>query len=140
MKSSAVCTSIEGEKISINCRKFSVQIPYRDSGKFYFPFKLSIHGAATIKEAYASKNKLKNQNSFWGEGDEIHGEAVDGYSGKAFRKEPEVVNLTSTHKAQAINMRGGVYAHVEIGMREQLNNKKIAPKGKKSQKRLAKKV
>jgi len=139
VKSSSVCTSIEGEKISITCRKFSAQPPYLKAGKLVYPFKLSIHGTAKVKEAYSNDSQLKVQKSHWSEGDEIHGEAVDGYSGKAFRNPPQVINLTSTHKAQAVEMRGGVYAHVEIGMRDQLTDIKKIQQSTNSPKRLAKK-
>lgn len=119
MKSACVCTSIEGETISIVCRKFSPQPPRRESGKLVYPFKLSIHGSATIGKAYDGKDQLKRDESFWSEGDEVHGEAVDGYAGKPI-KAPVLVNETHTHKAQAVTIRGGAYAHVEIGVRDHL--------------------
>lgn len=121
MKSASVCTSIEGEKISIVCRKFSVQPPRKDNGKMVYPFKLSIHGAATVAKPYESQDQLNRKESFWAAGDEVHGEAVDGYSGRPIG--PRVlVNETHTHKAQAVTLKGGAYAHVEIGVRDHLNS------------------
>lgn len=121
MRSASVCTSIEGEKIYIECRKFTIQPPRRESGKCFYPFKISIHGEATVKQVYDGEGQLKSKRSFWAEGDEIHGEAIDGYAGKPIKNNNiEVVNKTHTHKAQAITIRGGAYAHVEIGVRDHL--------------------
>lgn len=123
MKSACVCTSIEGEKISIVCRKFSLQMPRRDSGITVYPFKLSIHGSATVEKAHDGEGQLKRKESFWSVGDEVHGEAVDGYAGKPI-KSPVLVNATHTHKAQSVTIRGGAYAHVEIGVRDHLTSVK----------------
>lgn len=123
MKSASVCTSIEGEKISIVCRKFSPQPPRKDSGKMIFPFKLSIHGSATVEKAYEYQDQLKRKESYWSVGDEIHGEAVDGYAGKPIGPR-DLLNATHTHKAQGVTIRGGAYAHVEIGVRDHLTSVK----------------
>lgn len=123
MKSALVCTSIEGERIAIVCRKFSPQPPRKDSGKMVYPFKLSIHGSAVVEKAYDIKDQLMREVSHWIVGDEIHGEAVDGYAGKPI-KPPVLVNETHTHKAQSVTLRGGAYAHVEIGVRDHLSSVK----------------
>ena len=123
MKSAFVCTSIEGEKISIVCRKFSPQPPRKDFGKMVYPFKLSIHGSAIVEKAYELEAQLKRKESHWLIGDGVHGEAVDGYAGKPI-KPPVLVNETHTHKAQSVTLRGGAYAHVEIGVRDHLSSVK----------------
>lgn len=126
MKSANVCTSIEGEKISIVCRKFSSQPPRRDSGKVVYPFKLSIHGAAKVEKAYDQADQLNRKVSYWSVGDEVHGEAIDGYAGKPIGP-LGLVNATHTHKAQGVTLRGGAYAHVEIGVRDHLTSVKQIP-------------
>ena len=119
MKSASVCTSIEGEKIYISCRKFSPQPPRKESGRTVYPFKLSIFGSAAVEKAYERQDQLSRKQSHWSIGDEVHGEAVDGYAGKPIA--PRVLeNKTHTHKAQGVIIRGGAYAHVEIGVRDHL--------------------
>lgn len=88
-----------------------------------YPFKLSIHGYARISKTYEAGKALKSTKSFIAEGDEIHGEAVDGYSCKPLGK-PTVEHATATHKASFVKARGGAYAHVEIGVRDQLASAK----------------
>lgn len=88
-----------------------------------YPFKLSIHGSATVEKTYDEEDQLSRKESFWSLGDEVHGEAVDGYAGKPI-KTPVVVNATHTHKAQSVTIRGGAYAHVEIGIRDHLTSVK----------------
>ena len=124
MRSSTVCTSLEAKKIELQCRKFYAQRPRKDLKlkKIVYPFKLGIHGFARINEAYSSKDELYCSESLWGAEDEIHGTTLDGFAVKALGKE-RVEKATGTHKATFVDCRGGVYVHVEIGLREQYQNK-----------------
>lgn len=124
MKSSDVCTSIEGESLEITCRKFMPKPPKRDAklGKLVYPFKLSIHGSATIKKEFENKGNPWREISHLNHNDEIHGEALDCFAGKPLKK-PDLINATGTHKAMRLTTYGGSYAHVEIGIREHLNRK-----------------
>lgn len=128
MRSSSVCSSIEAEKIELQCRKFSPQRPRKDSrlSKTVYPFKLSIYGIARVLESYPEGRELYRSVSLKEGGDEINGEALDGFSFRPLGR-PEVRNATHTHKASFIQCVGGVYVHVEIGNREQLAESDPAP-------------
>lgn len=106
--------------MELQCRKFSPQPPRKDPklGLIY-PFKLSIHGFARITKPYQLANQAKHDKSLLALGDEVHGEAVDGFSKKPVGR-PRVEHATHTHKATFVDLRGGAYAHVEIGVRDQL--------------------
>jgi hypothetical protein len=121
----SVGDSIEGEKIELQCRKFQPHTPRRDAkmGCLVHPFKLSIFGKAWITEAYVGNKTLFCEGSKLELSDEVRGEAIDGFALRLLGK-PAVVNATSSHKATSLRCRGGVYAHVEIGVREQLQAKK----------------
>lgn len=112
---------MEGEGLSLQCRKFTAHPPYRhkDTQKLVFPFKLSIFGLATVSKAYQEGTKPFYATSHRDVGDEIHGEAVGGFSSKAPSK-PEIKHATGTHKASFVATRGPSYAYVEIGVRDQL--------------------
>lgn len=121
MIATSVCSSLEAEKILIRARKFQVQPPRRDPkiGKMVFPFKVSIFGVALIEEAYESDVVLYRECSHRAIGDELRGEALDGFAKKPFGRE-RVAKGSGTHKATFVDMRGGVYAHVEIAPRHLL--------------------
>lgn len=126
MRLSTIGSTVEGEKMELQCRKFSSHPPRRDSKlkKLVYPFKLSIHGFARITETYQDGKELCRETSHTALGDEVHGEAIDGFSLKPHGKE-RVEHATGTHKATFVSLRGGAYAHVEIGVREQLAQKKV---------------
>lgn len=121
MRYAEVCTSIEAEKMEIQCRRFTARTPKKDAklGKTVYPFKLSIHGFARVTEAYAKDAILYRDESHTGSDDELHGTTVDGFAVKPLGKQ-RVEHATGTHKATYVQCRGGVYAHVEIGVREHL--------------------
>lgn len=134
MRSAKVCSSVEGETLELQCRKFSVQQPRRhpDLGKVIHPFKISIHGYARVVKPYLKPYSAVGPNdgstplrqqSMLILGDEIHGEAVDGYGQKPIGR-PEVRHATASHKATFVKVRGG-YAHVEISVRDHLSSAAI---------------
>lgn len=119
MRSTTVCNSVEGDTIELQCRKFYTHPPRRDPNRgLVYPFKVSIHGFARISKPYETNAPISRKESFVGEGDEIHGEALDGYSLKPIAK-AKIEHATSTHKASFVTLRKG-YAHIEIGMREHM--------------------
>lgn len=123
MRLSQVCSSIEGETLELQCRKFSPQPPRRDPkvGKLIYPFKISIHGYARITKPFESKTAAIREESLLNVDDEIHGEAVDGYGLKPVGR-PTIEHATATHKASFVTVKGGAYAHVEIGVRDHLES------------------
>lgn len=121
MRTSAIGDSVEGNALELQCRKFSLHGPTKTkkTKALVFAFKLSIHGFARVaKELQDSTNQI-SEDSMIDEGDEIHGETINGFSSKAPSR-PEVKHATSTHKASFVSTRGPSYAVVEIGVRDQL--------------------
>jgi hypothetical protein len=53
-----ICTSIEGEKLFLQCRKFNPLRPRKDDtlNQLVFPFKLGINALAIINEELNPKN------------------------------------------------------------------------------------
>lgn len=121
MRTSAVGDSVEGNALILQCRKFSLQGPIRSkhTKSLVYTFKLNIHGFATITKELAETSIKISENSLLNEGDEIHGETINGFSTKAPGKET-VDHATSTHKATFVSTRGQSYATVQIGIRDQL--------------------
>lgn len=120
MKSSEICTSIEGESIELQCRKLTVHQPRRepDLGIVY-PFKLGIRGIARIKQPLDSGSKPWRSTSYLAIGDQVSGETVDGFSCKPV-KGVAVKKASGRHKGSFVTIRRRAYAHVEIGVRELL--------------------
>jgi hypothetical protein len=121
MRTSAIGDSVEGNALKLQCRKFSLQGPIRSrhTNGLVYTFKLNIHGFATItKELVETSTKISDK-SLMKEGDEIHGETINGFSSKAPGRET-VDHATSTHKATFVSTRGPSFATVEIGIRDQL--------------------
>jgi len=125
-KKSNICASIEGKRISFNTRQFYPQTPYLHEllGVKVFPFKLGINGYAQIDSALEDTSKAVFETSLVKVGDCVQGGSVDGWATKPIGK-VEVINLTATHKAQASNLRGHAYAHVESPQRDHLQSEDI---------------
>lgn len=123
MKSSQICTSIEGRSIDLQCRKLTFHPPRRDPKLgLVYPFKLGIRGLAKVSRPLDPGSDPWRQGSFSAVGDQISGEAIDGFSGKPI-KGASVKPATGRHKASFVSIRGPAYAHVEIGIRELLQRK-----------------
>jgi hypothetical protein len=126
MRQSHVCNSVEGEVLELQCRKFSLQPPRKDPklGKLIYPFKLSIFGIARITKPLDPHTSATKKTSLLAVGDEVHGEAVDGYGIRPVGR-PAVGNATGTHKASFVTVKGSAYAHVEIGVRDHLESTRL---------------
>lgn len=135
MRTSAVGDSVEGSALKLQCRKFLLQKPIKNkhTNSMVFPFKLNIHGYATVTKELSENLEKIFEKSRTNEGDEIHGETINGFSAKAPGK-PSVDHATSTHKATFVATRGQSYATVEIGIRDQLQaiQKRITHEKKKA--------
>lgn len=123
MKSSQICTSIEGQSIDIQCRKFTAHPPRRDPNLgLVYPFKLGIRGLARVGRPLDPGSDPWRSGSFTASGDQIFGETIDGFAGKPIRN-VRVGPATGRHKGSFVTIRGPAYAHVEIGVRELLQRK-----------------
>lgn len=124
----AVCSSIEGEKIALKTRKFTPQLPRRDATMGHvFCFKLGINSEAHVTEAYAPGKPLhRPKASFLTVGDALWAMTIDGFAKKPIGP-PEVKKGSGAHKASFISLRGGAYAHIEGAVREllQRDDKKL---------------
>lgn len=122
MRSAEICSSVEADALQLQCRKFYPQQPRKDPnlGRIVYPFKVSIHGRAWVSKPYEDDVPNLREQSMRNLGDEVHGETLDGFAQKPIGR-PKVDHATSTHKATFVTIRGG-YAHVEIGVRDHLNN------------------
>ncbi|MEI8571720.1 hypothetical protein U737_11825 [Methylomonas sp. LW13] len=125
-KKSNICASIEGKRISFNTRQFYQYTPYvhEHLGVKVFPFKLGINGYAEIESSLEDLSKVVFETSMLEVGDSIQGGSVEGWATKAIGK-TEVINRTATHKAEAGNLRGHAYAHVQSPHRDHLQSEDI---------------
>lgn len=123
MRSSAIGDSVEGNGLDLQCRKFHLHGPTKTklTKGLVYTFKLSIHGYARVSKTLADKTAPISSSSRLDEGDEIHGETINGFSSKPPGR-PEVKHATSTHKATFVSTRGQSFASVEIGVRDQLQS------------------
>lgn len=125
MKSASIGSSVEGESIAVQCRKYFQLIPFRHEKlkKTVYPFKLSIFGKVTIVKSVEEGVVLVCEQSMLEVDDEIQGQAIFGHCSKAVPK-PQIINATGTHKASFIKTRGHSYARVDTGLRELLQANK----------------
>lgn len=121
MRLSAIGDSVEGNGLELQCRKFHLQGPIKSKlvKGLVFTFKLSIHGFARVSKILPDPSTKISEGSLLNEGDEIHGETINGFSSKAPGR-PKIKHATSTHKASFVATHGQSYATVEIGVRDQL--------------------
>lgn len=119
-KKSNICSSVEGEKLSFNTRKFNSYPPtFNEILKInVWPFKLGINGYVEIDTPLEDPpNTVTNLNSLTATGDSVQGGTIDGWSTKPI-KNTHVGNLTGTHKATLGTLKGHSYAHVQSGQRD----------------------
>lgn len=121
MRLSAIGDSVEGNGLELQCRKFHLQGPIKSklANRLVYTFKLSIHGFARVSKVLPDSTTKISEDSLINEGDEIHGETINGFSSKAPGR-PKLQHATSTHKASFVATHGHSYASVEIGVRDQL--------------------
>ncbi|MDO8048497.1 hypothetical protein O3301_08460 [Janthinobacterium sp. SUN211] len=119
-ESASIGSSVEGEKLELQTRKF-YPYPMRRcprTNKWQHPFSLAIFGSAEIHQAYnAPQNEAYLQTSMVAAGDSIHGSAVSGWASKTL-KEPNIVKATGTHSANSLLVKGGCFAQVDAPPRE----------------------
>ena len=119
MQSNAVCSSIEGETVELETRKYSPRPPKKLPGiGVVYPFTLSIYGVARIHKANEEGHSKRVATSMIAKGDSVNGESIDGYALKPLGKS-SVEHATGRHKASFI-MAKKCYAHVQISPRDAL--------------------
>lgn len=123
-ESSAIGASVEGEKISLQTRKFEPYPPKTDAKlkTLTFRFKLGINGRAEVSEAYLSPTT----SCYWATsmtnvGDSINGTVISGWSSKPLGK-PNISKGSGTHSASFVDIKGGCGAEVEQSPREQMES------------------
>jgi hypothetical protein len=124
-QSSAMNASIEGEKLSLQTRKFFHYPPKKDSitKTRYWGFSLSINGQAEIYESYLKpKEVCKYTTSMFCVGDKIAGASVSGWALKPLGH-PHISKGSGAHSASFLSIAGGCLAMVEISPREHLQSK-----------------
>lgn len=116
-----ICTSIEGEKVGLQCRKFNALIPRKDStmNQQVFPFKMGISSIAFIKEELNPKKSKYRKKSMLDVDATLLGESIDGFSIRPLGA-PNIERGSGTHKASILNTKSFTYAHIEIGLRRLL--------------------
>lgn len=127
MRSNVVCSSIEGEGMELQCRKFFPRPPRKlPTGTIIYPFTLSIYGIATVTKTLESQKSTWQTTSMVALDDSINGESIDGYAEKPLGK-PVVRKGTGRHKASFIVSKAHCFAHVQIGTRDSLQDSKKKP-------------
>lgn len=121
MRASSIGNSVEGNALALQCRKLKMHGPIKSklTKRLVYNFKLSIHGFAKVTKPLSDECEQISPGSMISEGDEIHGETINGFSVKPLGRE-EVKHATGTHKATFVATRGQSYASVEIGVRDHL--------------------
>lgn len=116
-----MCESIEGERIALQTRKLTMHLPRHNKEKNCkeYPFKLGINSLAEIVEAYPKERKSDKPKSARSLGDGLRATVIDGYALKIIGR-PTIEKGSASHKGQFLTVKGGSYAHVEIGTRELL--------------------
>ena len=123
-ESSAIGASVEGEKISLQTRKFEPYPPKIDSKlkTLKFRFKLGMNGRAEVTEAYLNPLTTCHwSTSMTNVGDRINGTVISGWSSKPLGK-PNISKGSGTHSANYVDIKGGCAAEVEQSPREQMEN------------------
>lgn len=124
-QSSAMNASIEGEKLSLQTRKFVPYPPKKDSitKTRYWGFSLSINGQAEVFESYLKPQEVcKYTTSMFCVGDKIAGTSVSGWALKPLGH-PHISKGSGAHSASFLSISGGCLAMVEISPREHLQSK-----------------
>lgn len=122
--SSAIGSSIEGEKVELKTRQFFPYPPKKNliTNQRHYPFKLGIDGEAKISEAYLVPREICHyKTSMVCVDDRITGTSIDGWALKALGK-PNISKGSSSHSASFLAISGGCCAMVLISSREHLQS------------------
>jgi hypothetical protein len=119
----AVCTSIEGDKLFLQCKQLNIFPPRIDSQMrcVIYPFKLGISSKALIDEELNPKNHKFRAESLLDKDTCIAGESIEGFSIKPLGS-VEIIH-TGAHRGRVINTKRFSYAHIEVGLRAILQKK-----------------
>ena len=117
MIKTAICTSIEGEKLFLQCRQFNPFQPRIDPTMncTIYPFKMGISSKAIIEEELNPKNYKIRAKSFLDKDICILGESIEGFSIKPLGS-VEIIH-TGAHRGRVINTKKYSYAHIEVSLR-----------------------
>jgi hypothetical protein len=121
--SSSIGSSVEGEKIRLQTRKWQTPPPIRCeiTKKLQYRFRLGMRGEAEIGEAYIDPPTIVHfLTSFTFEGDRIEGSSVSGWAWKPLGR-PNVTTCSGTHSGTVVQISGGSLAQVEAPPREHLD-------------------
>lgn len=118
-----VCTSIEGERLFLQCRQFNPFLPRNDPqiGCIIYPFKMGISSRAFIEEELNPKNYKFRAESLLEKDTCILGQSIEGFSIKPLGS--VAIIHTGAHRGRAINTKRFSYAHIEVGLRALLQKK-----------------
>ena len=119
----AICTSIEGEKLFLQCRQFNPFQPRIDPTMncTIYPFKMGISSKAIIKEELNPKEYKFRAESILEKDTCIKGESIDGFSIKPLGT-VEIIH-TGAHRGRVINTKSFSFAHIVVGIRAILQMK-----------------
>lgn len=127
VQSSSIGSSVEGEKLRLQTRKWSAVPPIRCpvTQKKQYRFRLGMRGEAVIREAYENPNEhVYLTTSFTAVGDFIEGAAVSGWTRKP-PGPPHITTCSGTHSGTVVQVSGGCFAEIEQAPREHLNSADI---------------
>ena len=127
-QSSSIGSSVEGEKLRLQTRKWYVTLPVRckRTKKMQYRFKLGMRSEAVIGQAYEDPETMIHiVSSFIEAGDRIEGAVISGWSYKTL-KEPNVTKCSGTHSGSVLQVVGGCLAQVDASPREHLDSAEIA--------------
>jgi hypothetical protein len=118
-----ICTSIEGERLFLQCRQFNPFLPRNDPkiGCIIYLFKMGISCKAYIEEELNPKNYKSRAESLLDKDTCIAGESIEGFSIKPLGS-VEIIH-TGAHRGRVINTKKYSYAHIEVGLRSLLQKK-----------------
>lgn len=131
MIQTAVCTSIEGNKLFLQCRQFNHFSPRIDSklNCLIYPFKMGISSKAFINEELNPKKYKYKARSLLDKDSCIAAESIEGFSIKPLGS-VEIIH-TGKHRGRVIKTKAFSYAHIEVGLRTMLQKKPAQQKLKK---------
>lgn len=123
MIQTAVCTSIEGDKLFLQCRQFNPFQPRIDPTMncIIYPFKMGINSKAIIEEELNPKEYKFRAKSILEKDTCIKGESIEGFSVKPLGA-VEIIH-TGAHRGRVINTKSFSFAHIVVGIRAILQMK-----------------
>lgn len=125
---SNVCASIEGAKIAFSTRQFFSGPPVMNAtlGGRVYPFKLGMHGYATITKSLDNPEEERvYESSMVNVDDDIQGGSLDGWCTKVIKPPKKETGVTGTHSASQGVVSGHVYVHIQSGHRDHMQSEDI---------------